>query len=54
MGEFFGFGGYERPAEGYMSWQHLTFVSVLMVIMIALAVLLGRKNRHAADKEKAR
>ncbi len=52
MGEFFGFGGYTRAAEGYFSWQHLTFVSCLMVIMIALAVILGRKNRLASDKAK--
>ena len=44
--EFFGWGGYERSAEGYMSWQHLTFVSSLMVIMIALAVVLGIRNRQ--------
>lgn len=39
--EFFGIGGYQREPEGYMSWQHLTFVSTLMVIMIACAILLG-------------
>ncbi len=44
--EFFGFGGYMRDAEGYMSWQHLTFVTSLMAIMIALSVLLGLKNRN--------
>ena len=45
MREFFGFGGYEREAEGYMSWQHLLFVTILMVIMVSLAIWLGRKNR---------
>ena len=44
--EFFGFGGYMREAEGYMSWQHLTFVTSLVAIMIALAVLLGLRNRN--------
>ena len=43
--EFFGFGGYQRTPEGYMSWQHLTFVTSLMVIMIACAVLLGTLYR---------
>ena len=52
MKEFFGFGGYMREAEGYFSWQHLTFVSCLMVIMIALAVFLGLKNKHSDDKTK--
>ncbi len=46
MKEFFGFGGYQRPVEGYMSWQHLTFVSVLVLIMIGLAVWLGLRNRN--------
>ena len=52
MREFFGFGGYQRPAEGFMSWQHLTFVTSLILIMIGLAVFLGRRNktRSAAAK----
>jgi len=54
MKDFFGFDGYIRPAEGYLSWQHLTFVSCLMGIMVALAVWLGRKNRHASLTEKNR
>ena len=41
MKEFFGIGGYQRTPEGYLSWQHLTFVSTLMVIMVACAILLG-------------
>lgn len=52
MGEFFGFGGYTRPAEGYMSWQHLTFVTLLMVIMVACAVILGRRNRFKPFETK--
>ncbi len=46
MKEFFGFGGYVREPEGYMSWQHLTFVSSLMVIMILFSIVLGLRNRH--------
>lgn len=45
MREFFGFGGYQRPAEGFLSWQHLVFVTGLMLIMVVLAVVFGRKNR---------
>ena len=48
MREFFGIGGYTRTPEGYLSWQHLLFVSTLMVIMVVLAVILGRMNK---DKE---
>ena len=54
MKEFFGFGGFQRPAEGYFSWQHLTFVTVLMVIMVATAVALGLRNRHRDDRAKNR
>lgn len=54
MKEFFGFGGYQRPAEGYMSWQHLLFVSSLMVLMVVLAILVGRKyaKKPASAKNK--
>lgn len=54
MREFLGLGGYTREPEGYMSWQHLTFVSLLMIIMVVLAVALGRKNKNASDKVKTR
>lgn len=52
MKEFFGFGGYQREVEGYMSWQHLTFVSTLIIIMICLAIFLGIKNKNKTEKEK--
>lgn len=54
MKEFLGFGGYARSAEGYLSWQHLTFVSALMAVMVLLAVVLGRKNRLADSCRKKR
>ena len=52
--EFFGFGelGYTRLAEGYMSWQHLTFVTVLMIIMTGLAVYFGQKYKNSEEKQK--
>lgn len=55
MREFFGFGGYQREPEGFLSWQHLIFVSLLMLVMVALAVVLGRKNRSKslAQQNKA-
>ena len=52
MKEFFGFGGYQREPEGYMSWQHLAFVTSLMVIMIVLAVVFGRKFHARGKKAK--
>ena len=52
MAEFFGFGGYTRPAEGFLSWQHLTFVTALMAAMVLLAVFLGKRNRNADARKK--
>ena len=52
MKEFFGFGGYTREAEGFLSWQHLLFVSTLMAIMVALAIILGKKNREKDISER--
>jgi uncharacterized membrane protein YwaF len=50
--EFFGFGGYLREPEGYMSWQHLLFVSSLMVIMIVLAIFFGLRNKNKDMSKK--
>ena len=52
MKEFFGFGGYTRTPEGYMSWQHLLFVTLLMIAMVAMAVWLGRRYAGREEKEK--
>ncbi len=54
MREFFGFGGYTRTPEGFLSWQHLLFVGSLLTLMTVLAVLLGRKNRYAPPEQKNR
>lgn len=59
MKEFFGLAKYAngeyhfiREAEGAWSWQHLTFVGILMALMVVLAVFLGRKNRNEPLKKK--
>lgn len=54
LGEFFGFDGYTRPAEGYMSAEHLIFVSALMLLMIACAVVFGRRARGKSERQKNR
>ena len=54
MKEFFGWDGYAREAEGFLSWQHLLFVTSLMAIMVTLAVWLGRRNRNLDDAQKNR
>ena len=50
--EFFGFGEYKRPAEGWFSWQHIVFVTSLMLVMIVLAIWLGKRNRHRDERTK--
>ncbi len=52
--EFFGIGGYQRPAEGYMSSEHLIFVSSLTLVMILCAVIFALKNRESNAKAKNR
>lgn len=44
--EFFGFNGYAREAEGFLSWQHIAFVSALMLVMVICAIALGKKNKN--------
>ena len=52
MKEFFGIGGYLREPEGAFSWQHLLFVTSLMVIMVVLAVVLGKRNKNKLSEQK--
>ena len=44
MAEFFGFGGALGEPEGYLSWQHLTFVLSMNLIVIALAIFFGSES----------
>ena len=50
--EFFGFGPYQREPEGYFSWQHLTFVTCVMIVMAGLAIFYGLRNKNRSDKVK--
>ena len=52
--EYFGIGGYNRTPEGAYSWQHLTFVGLLLTAMVVLGVWLGRRNRGRTAKEQNR
>lgn len=54
MKEFFGVGGFQRVPEGFMSWQHVIFVTLLMAAMVVLAVVLGRRYRGADMRIKNR
>jgi uncharacterized membrane protein YwaF len=56
--EFFGLSkvgngyGFLRKAEGAWSWQHVLQVSILMILMVALAIFFGRKFKNKSEKEK--
>ena len=52
--EFFGIGGYQREPEGWFSWQHLTFVTSVMIVMTLLAIYFGKRNKNRSDKDKNR
>jgi len=52
MKEFFGFGGYTREAEGFLSWQHLLFVGSLLTAMVIISIVLGKQNQNKSQKEK--
>ena len=50
--EFFGIGGYQRPVEGWMSWQHLLFATLMTVAMVMVAIWLGVANKNKTEKQK--
>lgn len=55
--EFLGFSGedglsYWRAAEGAYSWQHLSFVTSLLIVMVLLAIFFGRKYKNKSDAKK--
>jgi len=59
MKEFFGLESfsdgsyhYVREAEGAWSWQHILFVSIILLLMIVLAILFGRKNKDKSYEKK--
>ena len=54
MKEFLGMGGYQRVPEGFLSWQHLLFIGILLGSMLVLSIYLGKRNRALTDKQKNR
>jgi len=54
MKQFFGFESSDVLPSGAYSWQHLTFVTALMAIMITLAVVIGLRMRRVGGKKRDR
>ena len=52
--EFLGFGGYAREPEGFLSWQHLLFVTTLNALMVILAFCYGLRMRDRSEGQKNR
>ena len=50
--EYFGWTQ-NRPVEGWFSWQHLLYVTLMVILTVALGVILGRRARPE-DEEKRR
>lgn len=51
IGQYFGFGDSLYEAEGWLSWQHLVFVTCAIIIAALLAIFLAHKNKNE-PKEK--
>lgn len=49
--EFFGIGGYQRAAEGFLSWQHITFVTAFMIAMIGMAIFFGKRDQGKTSRD---
>lgn len=49
-----GFFKGEGEAQGAYSWQHLTFVTSLLIVMVIVAVVMGRHFKHKDYKSKNR
>lgn len=51
--EFFG-PEYAREPEGWLSPTHLIFITCLVGLAVALAIVLGRRYRNVEEKQKLR
>lgn len=54
IGQFMGFEEDFREPEGWLSWQHLTYVTVIIAIAVLWGLWLGKRNRGKSIQEKKR
>lgn len=52
FGQFMGFEADPREPEGWLSWQHLTYVTAIIAMTVLLALWLGKRNRGKSLQEK--
>ncbi len=52
FGQFFGFEEDHRIPEGWLSWQHLTYTSILVIAVILIGLRLGMQYKDRTDREK--
>ena len=52
IGKYFGFGKDLYEAEGWLSWQHLIFVTLAIIVTIFLAFFLSKKKQDKSREEK--
>ena len=50
--EFLGFAEPQTEPAGAYSWQHLTFVSALVLVMFVLAIVIGLHYRKHSERNK--
>ena len=51
--EYFGWTQ-TRPVEGWFSWQHLLYVTLMVILTVTLGIILGRRRRFADEKKRRR
>ena len=52
IAQYFGFEADPRQAEGFLSWQHLLYVTLMIALAVFLAVFFGKRNRNRDEKSK--
>ena len=56
MREFFGFGTgvypFGAPADGFLSWQHIVFVTTFILAAVGIAIFLGIRNKNKDEVTK--
>ena len=50
--EFLGLAPYQGTIEPYHGWQHLLIATLFLIVVVALSVTLGLKNKHCDEKTK--